>query len=849
VLPFFLALEGRGNRPALVESGRVISYAGLAEAAELSVAGLPAARQLVVLGFANAAESVAAYLGCLRKGHVPILCSPKEQSELVALAEHYGASLVFNGRSWDALASATTAPLHQELGLLLRTSGSTGSPKLVRLSKENIVANARSIASYLNLDGNDRAITTLPSHYSYGLSVLNSHLEVGGSIVLTEESVTSPAFWELVDQESPTGLAGVPYTYELLEKLRFRDRSFPSLRMLTQAGGRLRPELVEAYLDWANRSGTKFYVMYGQTEATARIAYLPPDRAKGNETKIGVAIPGGELKVIDDRGEEITASGQAGELVYCGPNVMLGYAEQAVDLQKPREMTELRTGDIARFDDSGLFEIVGRKSRFCKPFGIRVNLDDLEDMLRPHVGISVVAGTDELVAVGYSSADTPRAIEQLLADRLDMPAQFFRAIQYPKIPRLPSGKADYAQVLRSALALQESSIEVRRNEGVRGLFLEVFPGRSVDDQSSFVSLGGDSLNFVNLSIGLEKVVGSLPAGWESMTVGELCDLDPELGAGSKWRARVDSDILLRSLAVVIVVFDHARASTSWNGIFGGSEMFLLLAGYSLGRFRTGFFATNRFWDVLKAFITRVMLPFYCLIVAYSLLTGKGDVDRFLLIGTFAGLNKGGLEPFWFIEALFHIYLFLQILSFVRPLRQMAGRQPFLFGAALVVVGAIIHHLSPLIFSHQGLYSRTADQLFTIVAVGWWIPSARTPGQKAIVVVSCAALLVSGSLRDGNLIPFSLAVLVLLALPWASVPIWVKRGAVIVSAASFTIYLTHVFPIWILNKAGMGAFPIVKTIVGVAAGVAIQLALSLLRERWREIRTLTRNRPAAVSIDG
>jgi acyl-CoA synthetase (AMP-forming)/AMP-acid ligase II len=244
----------------------------------------------------------------------------------------------------------------------------------VRLSYAAIDANAKQIAEYLELTARDRPITTLPIHYSYGLSVVTSHLNVGATIILTGQSVIDAAFWQLVRKEEVTSLAGVPYTYELLDRVGFRDMSLPSLRTLTQAGGRLPPETVRRYTEWAKARDARFFVMYGQTEATARMSYMPPARILDAPDCIGIPIPRGSFRLIDETGTTISSPGTVGELVYSGPNVMLGYALSPDDLSKGRELEELRTGDLASRDAQGLYRIVGRKSRFAKLYGLRINL-------------------------------------------------------------------------------------------------------------------------------------------------------------------------------------------------------------------------------------------------------------------------------------------------------------------------------------------------------------------------------------------------------------------------------------------------------------------------------------------
>jgi len=274
-------------------------------------------------------------------------------------------------------------PLNDALALLLTTSGSTGSPKFVRQSYENIRSNTESIVEFLEIGRGERAITTLPMSYTYGLSILNTHLYAGASVVLTRQPLMQKGFWQQFARYGATSFGGVPYVYEMLDKLRFYRMELPTLRTMTQAGGRLPPELHQRFAEHAARTGRKFVVMYGQTEATARMSWLPPAASLAKVGSVGGAIPGGAFSLVDADGREVGGAGEVGELVYRGSNVALGYAERGEDLALGDEFGGvLATGDMARRDEDGYYFIVGRKKRFLKIFGNRVNLDEVEALLR-----------------------------------------------------------------------------------------------------------------------------------------------------------------------------------------------------------------------------------------------------------------------------------------------------------------------------------------------------------------------------------------------------------------------------------------------------------------------------------
>lgn len=339
-------------------------------------------------------------------------------------------------------------PIYGELALLLTTSGSTGSPKLVRQSYENILDNAKSIVQYLGLNDKERPITTLPMNYTYGLSIINSHLLVGATILVTEKSLMQKEFWKFLKEAEATSFGGVPYTYEMLDKIRFMRMDLPKFTTMTQAGGKLTPELHEKFAKYAEENGKKFVVMYGQCEATARMGYLPADKAVEKKGSMGIAIPGGKFQLIDADGKEIIKPYVTGELVYQGRNVTLGYAERGDELSKGDERQGiLHTGDMAQFDEDGYYYIVGRKKRFLKIYGNRVNLDEIERLIKGRFAIEAAsAGIDDhlyLFIVDEQMAEDVRkyAIEKT---RLNPAAFHLKVIS--EIPKNDSGKIQYKEL-------------------------------------------------------------------------------------------------------------------------------------------------------------------------------------------------------------------------------------------------------------------------------------------------------------------------------------------------------------------------------------------------------------------
>lgn len=446
---FFAQLSKHGRRLAVVDGDRRLSYRQLSEAVAEFQKRLPEERSLVLLMTRNDLETLVAYLACLVAGH-PLLLVDRglDPQLLAALVTRYQPNLQVQGDEIIPLHDRQL-PLAEGLALLLSTSGSTGSPKQVALSAENLDANARSILASLPIQACDRTITTLPFQYSYGLSVINSHLLAGACLVMNEEAVVSRRFWDRFRELDICSLAGVPFSYEMLLKLRFTQMDLPSLRYLTQAGGRLPEPVVRQLAEWAAETGRQFFVMYGQTEATARMAINVQPLAKPGA--IGQAIPDGEFRLLSSGGSKVDAARQEGELIYRGPNVMLGYAESLADLAAFSPPSWLATGDLAWRDEDGDFYISGRLKRMIKPFGQRIGLDDVERLLAERGMAARAVGIEDALRVAFvpgASFSVESQLKEWLAKTLALHPSAIRVRAVPDLPARPNGKADYPAVER-----------------------------------------------------------------------------------------------------------------------------------------------------------------------------------------------------------------------------------------------------------------------------------------------------------------------------------------------------------------------------------------------------------------
>ena len=413
----FLNLDKKDRTKVAVidDSTRSITYGEICDFAKEFAKHL-SQRSLIFILSENKIGSLLGYTSSLSNKIVPLIISAKTQEDLyVNLRDMYkpeymwvpdemvnqlGHEVVFS--AWDYTLVKTGYPkasLHEELSLLLPTSGSTGSPKLVRHSYRNIEANADNVRRLFQLTEEEKAMAILPMHYTMGLSVIASHLLAGATLLLSGRSLLDKGFWTMLKEA--TSFTGVPYSYDILMKMRFTRMDLPNLRIITQGGGKLTEAMWNSLAQYAHDNGKQFIATYGQSECTARMAYLPSDIALNKVCSIGIAEPGGQLSIIDENGKETFEGEATGEMVYRGENVTLGYATCLEDLMKGDENHGvMHTGDLAHRDADGCYFIVGRLKRFLKIFGLRIGLDEVENLIKSEYKIDCYCkGTDEKLVV------------------------------------------------------------------------------------------------------------------------------------------------------------------------------------------------------------------------------------------------------------------------------------------------------------------------------------------------------------------------------------------------------------------------------------------------------------------
>lgn len=454
----FLDLDKKDkNRVAVIDdSGRFVTYGDITNFSR-EFAKHIIHRTLVFILSENTIGSLLGYTSCLSNRIVPLILSAKtEEGLFISLRDRYqpeymwvpnemagrlGYDPIFS--AWDYTLVKTEFPsveLYEELSLLLPTSGSTGSPKLVRHSYRNIEANAENVCRLFCLTEEEKAMAILPMHYTMGLSVIASHLMAGATLLLSGRSLLDKGFWTMLKEA--TSFTGVPYSYEILTKMRFTRMDLPNLRIITQGGGKLTPEMWKTLAQYAYDKGIKFIATYGQSECTARMAYLPADLALTKTCSIGIAEPGGQLSIVDIDGNETFEGEATGEMVYRGENVTLGYANCLEDLLKGDENHGvMHTGDLAHRDADGCYFIVGRLKRFLKIFGLRIGLDEVENLIKQEYKVDCYCkGNDEKLIVLVTDKNIVEKLPTFIEEKTHLFHQNIEVLLVDAILRNEAGK-------------------------------------------------------------------------------------------------------------------------------------------------------------------------------------------------------------------------------------------------------------------------------------------------------------------------------------------------------------------------------------------------------------------------
>lgn len=814
----------------------MLTHGALRDRVEQLVGLLPdvaEGRRLVHLPMSADVGAVTAYLATLEAGHVALVTS--DDARAASIVGRYRPDVSWTGEAGRPFAVASSAPLHllhPDLALLLSTSGSTGSPKLVRLSHENVLSNAAAIAEALRISAEDRALSSLPLHYTFGLSVLHSHLTAGGSVVLHDASVLDESLWDVLDGLHVTTLAVVPHMVELVESTGALARPHPSLRLVAQAGGPMSPERVLRTAALGRAGGWDLAVMYGQTEATARICVLDPAHVTDCPDAVGAPVAGTSVSI--DASVPEAADG-TGEVVVRGPGVMMGYAEHPDDLALGVMISELRTGDLGRFGPDGLLRLAGRRSGFVKVMGLRVDVAAVERRLDA-AGLTACVGADGTgltVAVepetAHPAARTNDRARRVAADAAGVGVAAV-AVTVAPLPRLGNAKVDR----RACVALVRASAEPARAAGtwhdgdddaagdasgtaaadLAAAVGQVLGVDSVDLSRTFVQHGGDSLSHVQASVVLENLVGPLPSGWHHRPLRELLDDVPaatprDAGAGREARRRrtVETSVLLRAVAVVIICGSHADLFR----VLGGAHTLLAVAGFNAARFGLSVTTAGGRWRSTARMVVGLAVP-TAAVAAVGMITEEryGWANLVLLNWVLGDVAYGFRNELWFVDALVAALVTFTALLTVPSLARAWHRDPWRLATAVAVVALVPRFV--VLHLGEGVLRGIMPTTFWLFAVGASVALADTRRRRlaalGVAVVGGASFFPDDPVRNATVVA---GIVALALVPRVPVPAGAVRVVALLASASLYIYLVQFQILDVVRD------PLAGTVVSIAAG--------------------------------
>ncbi len=775
-----LAADVDPSAPAIWTPDGTITYGELVTLVRQQQSRLPDRRSLILLAVDNSWGSVVSYLACIASNLPTVLLPHGDDNFLSEIALQYDANFIVDGPSGCVThRSATEHELHPELQILLSTSGSTGSPKLVRLSGKNLTANATSIAQALNLSKEDRCVASLPMSYSYGLSVINSTIAARGCIVLIPGTATQPSFWNCARVSNATTLSTTPYMWDLIESQGLNVLQIPTLSRITVAGGALLPSKVAEYAHLGRAIGWDLYVMYGQTEATARIAILPPDLAFDCPDAVGFPIEGGSVRLEHIVGHPLST----GELIYCGPNVMLGYATSVEDLSRGHDSRELATGDLATIDKSGCIRIVGRTSHFTKVRGHRIDLRHLEDTVKQSgVELACIASAEHINVV--TTSITPEALLSTVCTASGLPPDAFRLFLVEELPRSPNGKVSMKQIQQIVKTESCSALTSDHPDStIDAIFQRHLLLCRVDPDRSFADYRGDSLNYISVSNALQRLISNLPGHWPSMTVRELKTLHHRRGPERRvrWMGMLETSILVRAVAIVLIVFNH----TGFVKIPGTAHALLLLAGYAFARFVLPSNLSEPYVRRTTRYIVTLYTPVLMWLICLVVISDQYGPSLFFVNSLSDEFNGPHLR-YWFVEVLMYALVAFGLLFAWTQFRDLLRSRPVQVTGLLAVACFAMSLLGTSTDSLYRVYSPVGTLwLFAAGLTLYYLDSKKL----------AFSILLSGALFiyfDDWPRAFVCSALVLLVV-WMDhvrVPTVLIRVFSVLASASLIIYLTH-----------------------------------------------------------
>lgn len=490
----------------------------------------------------------------------------------------------------------------------------------------------------------------------------------------------------------------------------------------------------------------------------------------------------------------------------------------------------LRTGDFAVEAAPGLFRITGRKSRFVKPFGLRVSLDDLEQRCRIRGAHVLVAGDDSLIVMAAEKPGDLAMARDSIAD-LHLDENLFEFLCVAPMPLLDNGKTDYPSLLASGHAAKDKT-ETHGLDAVTAIFQRLARGQTPQETDSFESLGGDSLSYVQCSFAIEEALGQLPDKWEHMSLAQLRALNHGPRPKNGWLRPVsmESDILVRFCAVLLIPGQHAL-----GGMQGGADIFMMLAGFSWARFQSRRLVEGQGASVFLDFARRYLLIYLLIVCGVSAQNGALSWSHLGFVSTFRADWGGILNIYWFIESLTWCVALVCLAFALPPVRRRAQERPLQTALAFVALAILMRLGGSLVIDTSATVFRTPDQMLLYFACGWAIALAGAPLRLGLFALLCAISGLAWGWTDTHILTMACAGALMVFAPRIALPAPLAQTVMLIAAASFYIYLFNIFPLYLTDqilREPLGRYWLLQIALSLVLGLIVYSAL----EHSRPLRT-------------
>lgn len=779
---------------------------------------------------ANHSGYVEALFGCMEAGEVVVPLRGADDRDRIQAANVHQILTPREGGDW--MSRSFHPRISDDVALISFTSGTEGTPKGVLLTHRNLANVITRLNSLMQVDDSIREYVGIPVYHSFGFGRCRAVAAAGGQFFIPSNGFNPAEIGTMLKAGEINAISAVPSLWRVL--LANQD-------LIGQAGRRVRwIEIGSQYMSRSEKEDLKqlfpearIVQHYGLTEAS-RSTLLEIHETEGEALEsVGRALDGVALKLSPE-----------GQIAIRGEHVAPSYLIDGRKVPIQDEQGWLLTKDLGRLEEGYLY-YEGRADDIINCGGIKVHPEALETKIYARIGHTQglaicrkpdrVRGEGFLVAVTKDVALSPvqlrEAVLQATQEFGVNAGNAIAVVEVESLPKTATGKIQRKRLSEQFADLETPTAQDRSLEGtpIQIAFCRSLNRSRVNPDDTFISLGGDSLSYVQLAMELERHLGYLPKTWEQLAIADLEKLVPQRQA---YRS-IETSVFLRALAIFGVVSSHSNLLPM---LPGGAMLLLLVSGTNLARFQSQALFQGRFLQPIVSLLKNLLVPYLVIAIAYQLWKGQPDFSVLFMVSNFVDPLVSSIFPVWFLNVLVQLIIGVTILFAVRPIREFASVAPWKFGLLLMAAGVVSNRLMPLVWDTSHLFHRLPHMMLWVFMLGWMIQFASDRMRRIVTAVLLTAIVPSlGGIGDSRTWWLILGGNLLIWLPYLSVPHWVKSPLQVLSAAAYYIYLTHMIFIHImLNGLGIEQ-PLVNAIVAVAGGVCVWFGLQWIQQRISDRR--------------